>query len=192
MSYAGNFLKAHGQDCTIERTVPISSKVSLKRCTKSSRDLGSREAYWEGLILSNATLISGEILTIETNKYLVQSTNIDVASGECIFFAAISNATLTHKRLVETIDGSNNVIQQWQDINTNIYGYGEIVTYQLRQYDPGLLPQTRYIFQVPKSINVVELDRITYNDNNYKVESIDSIGLVGVVRIQLSTDIRLD
>jgi len=65
----------------------------------------------------------------------------------------------------------------------------------LRQYDMGLLPQTRYIFQVPKILGIVELDRIVYgtgDNNKYQVESIDDIALQGVVRIQLSKDMRPD
>lgn len=192
MSYAERFLKAHGQDAVIQRVVPVNTKVSIKRSTKSSRDLGSREAYWEGLVLANAGLQSGEVLTIGTDNYIVQSVNFDPASGEYAFFAAKANATLTHKRLVETADINNNFIRTWQTLNANVVAYGEIVTYQLRQFDPGLLPGTRYIFQVPKNIGVIELDRMVYNGDNYQVDSIDDVALKGIVRLQLAVDLRPD
>lgn len=192
MSYAEKFLKAHGQDTVIQRAVPVSTKVSIKRSTKSSRDLGSREAYWEGLVLASAALQSGEVLTIGADNYLVQSVNLDPASGEYAFFAAKANSALIHKRLTETADANNNFIRTWQTLNANVKAYGEIVTYQLRQFDPGLLPQTRYIFQVPKSIGIIELDRMVYNGDNYQVDSIDDVALKGIVRIQLSVDVRPD
>lgn len=193
MSYAGKFLKSKGQTCSINRTPPATSKVSIKRSTRASRDVGMREAYWEGLIMADAALQSGEILTIDSDKYLVQSVNTDYASAEHAFFSAKCNAVLQHKRETETLDENNNPVKAWVDVDPtkpNIDAYGEIVTYQLRQFDPGLLEQTRYIFQVPKSLGVMELDRIVYNGNNYQVVSIDDVALKGVVRIQLAVDLR--
>jgi hypothetical protein len=193
MSYAEKFLKSKGQICIINRTPAATSKVSIKRSTRSSRDLGSREAYWEGLILADALLQSGEVLTIVADKYLVQSVNADPASTEHAFFAAKCNAVLQHKRETETVDENNNPVKAWLDVNPaapNVDAYGEIVTYQLRQFDPGLLEQTRYIFQVPKSIGVMELDRIVYNGDNYQVVSIDDVALKGIDRIQLAVDLR--
>jgi hypothetical protein len=193
MSYAGKFLQSKGQVCSINRTPSATSKVSIKRSTRASRDLGVREAYWEGLILADAALQSGEVLTIGADKYIVQSVNTDYASTEHAFFAAKCNAVLQHKRETQTLDSNNNPVKVWADVNPskpNIDAYGEIVTYQLRQYDPGLLEQTRYIFQVPKSIGAKELDRIVYNGSNYQVVSIDDVALKGVVRIQLAVDLR--
>ncbi len=197
MSYAGKFLKARGQTCTINRTPAATSKVSIKRSTRASRDLGVREGYWEGLILADALLQSGEVISINTDrgteKYLTQSVNTDYASTEHAFFAAKANAVLQHKRETETLDENNNPVKTWADVNPvapNINAYGEIVTYSLRQFDPGLLEQTRYIFQVPKSINVKELDRIVYNGDPYQAVSIDDIGMSGVDRVQAAVDSR--
>ena len=192
MSYASKYLSAHGQDCTIDRTPTFATKASIKRSTKSANNLGNREALWEGLILKSASALSGEILTINSDNYLLQSISFDHASSEDAFFAAKTNAVLIHKRYGETTDSNGNLVQAWNTLISNVYGYGEIVTYTLRQYDPGLLPQTRYIFQVPKSLGVKELDRIVYNSGKYQVESIDDIALRGVVRIQLSKDTRPD
>ncbi|WP_024834160.1 hypothetical protein [Ruminiclostridium josui] len=190
MSYAGNFLKSRGQDCTILRDIPVISKVSIKRSTKSSRDLGSREAYWEGLILADVGLQSGEILSIDSKKYLVQTVNPDPASREDAFFCAKCNAVIQHKRYVEDVDDNNNLIQDWQTLNPDVPCYGEIITYRLRQEDPGLLDSTKYTFQVPKSLGTILLDRFVYEDKKYQVVSIDDIGMTGVSRIQCADDTR--
>lgn len=193
MSYAEKFLKSKGQDCIIERTIPVNTKVSIKRSTKASRDLGIREGYWEGLILYDAGLKSGDILSIRDIKYLVQTVDYDPASLECAFFAAKCNATLKHQRYVEDIDENNNIIQEWQNVNpnrVNIPSYGEIITYRLRQVDPGLLDSTKYTFQVPKSLGVILLDRFVFNGDNYQVDSIDDVGMAGVARVQVSQDTR--
>ena len=191
MSYAEKFLKSRrGQACTINRIPAVTSKVSIKRSTRASRDLGAREGYWEGLILVDASLSSGEIMTIGHDDYLIQSTNFDPSSSATAFFAAKSNATLHHARISEVVDSNNNVVQAWDTINASVTAYGEIVTYQLRQFDPGLLEQTRYIFQVPKSISALELDRIVYNEHPYQIVSIDDIGMRGVDRVQAAVDLR--
>lgn len=194
MSYAGKFLNAKGQSCTINRTTPANSKVSIRRSTKASRDLGIREGYWEGLILADAMLQSGEVLSITddrgTTKYLVQSVNTDFSSTEHAFFAAKCNAVLTHKRYTQTVDEDGNLVEGWQVLNAAVDAYGEIVTYRLRQEDPGLLDSTKYVFQVPKSISAQLLDRIVYNGNNYQVVSIDDVALEGLCRIQVQADVR--
>lgn len=189
MSYAAKFLKSKGQDCIINRATPINTKVSIKRSTNASRDLGSREGYWQGLILADANLQSGEIITIGNNMYLVQTVTFDAASGECAFFAAKCNAVLQHKRYEEDTKNGN-IIREWDTLNSDVYSYGEIVTYRLRQEDPGLLDSTKYVFQVPKSLGVKLLDRFVFNDENYQVVSIDDIGLGGVARVQAAADIR--
>ena len=197
MSYSGNFLKANGQDCIIERTVPVTSKVSIRRSTKASRDLGIRAGYWEGLILAETKLSSGEILYIKDEitetRYIVQHTNYDPQSKEIAFFSAICNATIQHKRLVKDVDENFNPIQEWQDVNPykpNMYCYGEIINSRMRQEMPGLLEGTIYLLQVPKSLGVKELDRIRYNEKDCQVVSIDDIGLDGVWQIQLAKDLR--
>jgi hypothetical protein len=192
MSYAKKFLKSKGQDCVINRPIPFNTKVSIKRSTRASRDLGIREGYWEGLILADSNLKSGEIITIRGNKYLVQSTNYDPASLEYAFFSAKCNAIIQHKRDVEEIDDSNNIIQEWQTINPDVACYGEIVTSRIRQEEPGLLDNTIYIFQVPKTLGVIMLDRFVHSGKNYEVVSIDNVGLEGIDRIQLAVDIRTD
>lgn len=190
MSYAGNFLKSRGQDCTILRDIPVISKVSIKRSTNSSRDLGSREAYWEGLILAESNVKSGEVLEIFGDKYLVQSANFDHASGETAFFSAKSNAVIQHMRYVEDADINDNINQEWHILNADAPCCGEVITYRLRQEDPGLLDSTKYTFQVSKTLGIVLLDRFVHDNKKYQVDSIDEIGMSGVARVQCSDDNR--
>lgn len=194
MSYAEKFLKSKGQDCIIERGVFVNTKVSIKRSTKASRDLGIREGYWEGLIPEEVDLLSGEFITINDGKrqtkYLAQSTNYDPQSMGTAFFSAKCNVLFNHRRYVDDVDENFNPIQEWITINANIPSYGEIITSRMRQEDAGLLEGTVYIFQVPKNLGILELDRIEYNDRKYQVASIDDIGMSGILRLQLSKDLR--
>lgn len=194
MNYAEKFLMSKGQDCVIERTPFVNTKVSIKRSTKASMNIGIRAGYWEGIIPLKAKLLSGETITIpnefETTKYLVQHTNYDPASMQIAFFCAKCNVIMTHKRIFKDVDENYNPILEWKTINTDVHCYGEIVNQKIRQEMPGLLEGTIYLFQVPKSLGIVELDRIVYNDKNYQVVSIDDIELDGVYQIQLAKDVR--
>lgn len=195
MSYTGKFLKSKGQDCIVLRNPPINTKVSIRRSTKASMNIGIREGFWEGLVLEDAVLKSGEFIKIRDITFLVQTTSYDPQSTETAFFAAKCNATIRHQRYADGVDENFNLIQEWQDVNPDmvyIPSYGEIVTYRMRQEDPGLLDGTKYTFQVPKSLGVLELDRISYNDKAYQVVSIDDVGLSGVYRVQLAQDTRPD
>ena len=193
MDYAEKFLKSRCQDCIIDRPIRLETKVSIKRSNKSNMNLGIREAFWEGIVLYDANLESGEIISIRDIEYLIQTVDYDPSSFECAFFSAKCNATLQHKRLVKDVDKNFNPIEQWKDVNPDkidVPSYGEIVTYRMMQEDPGLEEGTKYTFQISKSLGVRRLDRIRFENNNYQVISIDDIGMNGVVRCQVSEDFR--
>ncbi len=190
MGYAAKYLQAYGQPCTILRTLAVQSYVSLKRASRGATSPGTREAYWEGLILAASSLASGEVFQIGSDKYLTLSAWADPATGELSVLVAKTNASLTHQRYVESVDGWGNIIQTWTTLNVDVPAFIEIVTYQLRQFDPGLLEQTRYIAQVPKSIGVAILDRFVLDEDNYQVVSINNAGLRGISILQLGIDTR--
>lgn len=192
MTYAEKFLNSHGQTITIQRNPTVTTKASLKRSTKAVRDPGIRDSSWEGLVLPDSNLVSGEIFSVGTDKYLVQSANFDVASGAIAFFAAKVNSTLTPLRRTEELDDEYNLVVTWKwtPASTTIDAFGQVVTYALRQYDPGLLESSRYIFYLPSSYGVEVLDRLVLNGENLMVNAIDPLMLEGVVRVQAGTDTR--
>lgn len=193
-TYAERFIKSRGENAVIKRTPPINTKVSIKRSTRSARDLGQREAYWEGIIPIEHGLKSGEYITIRGSKHLVQSVNFDKECLEMAFFATKCNCTVKHQREVETgVDQWNQIIKEWRNVNSSfcdIPSYCENVTYRMRQEDPGLLNTTKYTFQLPKSLNIQLLDRIVYNNEKLRVDSINDLGLVGVIIVQVTDDVR--
>jgi len=190
MSYAGAFLKTQGTDISIQRATPVPSKVSMKRSTNSTSYLGAREAYYSGLVLADSDLKAGEVFSIGSDKYLVQTALKSFGDMEIEFMAAKTNAIVDIKRHTETVDQYGNFTQEWKDIGTNVDCFGEIVTYQTRQVDPGILEGTRYIFQISKNVGVILRDRIVYNSKNYDVISVDDT--MEVFRLQLGVDTRED
>lgn len=189
MSYAGKYLKAHGQACSIARTPAATSYISVKRSSKSTSNFAIRESYWEGLILADAVLISGEIVQVGGTNYLVHTASLDVASGETVWFGTITNATLTHQRATET-SSNGHITETWAEANADVLAFGQMVNAQMRQSDPGLLDDATYLFQAQNSMGFLVLDRLVHGTKNLKIESVDDIGLSGVVRLQCSIDFR--
>lgn len=192
MTYADKYLNAHGQTATIQRTPTVTTKMSLKRSTKAVRDPGIRDSSWEGLVLPDSELTGGEIFSVDTDRYLVQSANVDTSSGAIAFFAVKVNAIVTPLRRTEELDDDLNLVVAWKwtPEGTTIDAFGQVVTYALRQFDPGLLESSRYIIYLPSSFGVQVLDRLVLNGENYMVNAIDPLMLEGVVRIQAGTDTR--
>lgn len=200
MSYISRYLRSKGQPCTIPRNKSLLIKglvtdapmsyVSIRKATKSIRDLAVRGSYVEGLILADSGLVPGEVFVLLGEKYLVQNVRYDPASDELHFFATIANATIQHKRLTEDMDEWGNIIKTWETLNADIPAFGEIITATMRQTDPGLLSSARYIFQMTISVGITENDRVVHNNSSYQVVSVDDLMAPGVVRIQAAVDLR--
>lgn len=190
MNYTIKYLKSKGQDCSILRSPKNdSTKISLKRATTAIRIYGAREAHWEGLVLPDSGLVSGEVFEANNMTFITQSVNKDPASGAFTWFAVTVNAVLEHWRFEEKVDDYGNITEECTD-KGDIYAYGEIVTAELRQREVGLLEGTLYLFQIPQSAGVQILDRIVYEGKNYQVNSLDSVAMPGISRLQCGADQR--
>jgi hypothetical protein len=189
MSYAAAFIKAKGQACSILRTPPASSFVSMALATKGYSD--NREMYREGLILADSALQGGEAFTVGAETFLVRSVSPDPQGGQIAFFASKVNAALSHKRLTETVDDWGNIVQSWQTITANVYATAQATTAALLEKDPGLLPNTKWVLYVSAAVPVEKLDRLVFTDGTKcQMEDIDPLRLPGLLRIQCTDDLR--
>lgn len=189
LGYGVPFLKKWGSPCTVLRTPPVTSHVSMKGVSNSS-DPSVRDAVHTGIILPDSVLVSGDLFTAGGDTYLVQSVKPDDVSGTLLWFALKCNAMVDVKRFVETLDEeTGRIVQEWQTVATTP-AWGQIVTARLRQTDPGLLDTARYLFQMPKALGLLVEHRLVYEGRNLKAESIDPIAMGGVVRVQLGDDTR--
>jgi len=78
----------------------------------------------------------------------------------------------------------------WNPSGTIADAFGQVITYSLRQYDPGLLESSRYIFYLPADIGLQVMDRVVLASENLMVNAIDPLMLEGIVRIQAGSDTR--
>jgi hypothetical protein len=189
MSYTGSFIKQRGQVCTISRTPSVTSYVSMVASTKGYSD--NRDLYREGLILAASSLAAGEVFTVGSEVYLVRSIYTDKQSGELAFFASKVNAVLVHKRLTEATEGDYGITRDWSTITETVNSTVQLVSAALRQYEPGLLPTTKWLFDIPSSVSLKLMDRMELSDGGKcQVEHIDSVRLPGILRVQCSVDRR--
>jgi hypothetical protein len=190
MSYTESFIRAHGDECVIKRTPEVASYVSIKPATQSYSD--NRDLYREGLVLATSELKPGEVMEVDSEILLIRSVYPDKQSGQLSFLASKANATLTQSRFEETTDEWGNVTQEWKTITDSVYSTAQIVSAALRQQDPGLLPTTKWVFLVPSTLPLQELDRLQFKPDGDKcrVDSIDDIRLPGLLRVQCSDDRR--
>ncbi|MBA1335833.1 MAG: hypothetical protein HPY66_1651 [Firmicutes bacterium] len=185
----GNFIKAKGQACSILRTPPVDSKVSMTLATRGYSD--NRELFREGLILADSELQGGEVFTVGAETFLTRSVSFDPQCGQIAFMATKANAVLSHQRAVETVVGSN-IVLTWQEITANVYATAEAITAALLREEPGLLPNTKWIFYISSAVPILKMDRLQFADGTKcQVEDIDRLRLLGLLRIQCSDDLRL-
>lgn len=190
MGYTKAFLKSKGEPITILREPQVVFFGSLKRSTRATYSLTSREHFFEGLIESDSNLVGGEYFTRRSETYLTQTTDFDLESGELSVYAARTNALIDVCRETETPDENGNVSKGWPPVLSSLPAFVEIATRSLKQEDEGLLDTAIYTFQFPSSKDAQVMDRVVYEGKNYKVDSRDPTGMRGIIRIQVSPDFR--
>lgn len=191
MSYMKAFLRDKGDLITIQRTPTVQFYASLKRSTRATYSLPSREHYFEGLCESESNLQGGEYFSSGSETFMVQTADPDRESGELAIFVVRTNAVIDIQRKSGSVNNNTgNITDTWPPSITSLPAYAEIATRSLKQMDEGLLDQAIYTFYVPSSKDIQKMDRVIYESEKYKVDSIDPTGMRGIVRLQVSPDFR--
>jgi hypothetical protein len=147
----------------------------------------------------------GETFTAGSYTYLIHA--LETLSDAYEFTARRCNSLITLLTLTVTEDEYGNMIQTFTEIVEDQNCYGQIVTASLRETDPGLLPTTTRVYTIP-DVGLKILDRLihkctqqqaidlgvvydsTYQGARFKVDCIDDILIPGLIRVQVSPDMR--
>lgn len=193
MNYSERFIKRNGQACTVtSRSPTIASKCIISPSTKGGWRISDRTDYWDGKIPPDINLTPGETVSVGNKELIVMSTNLE--SGVTMFMGIRSNASLNWQQQTPSVDPDYNVIMVWNTVSADVPAYGQLITAQLRQTDPGLLPNAKYLFFVPSPYNIGQMDRVIMSGQNTvscQVDALDNIILDGIIRLQCSEDTRL-
>lgn len=195
MDYSTRFLKRHGEDCTIITRDPVvTSKCIVSPSSKSGFRITDRHHYLDGLMLPDANLVPGEVVSVSGKEILVFSADNDPVSGQTKFMGAKTNIRVEWQRQEEVIDDDYNVTKQWVTVSADIPAFGQVVTAYLRQEDPGLLENTKWLFHVPDIYDIKQMERVVFDTGHgavsCQVDHIDGLILDGVIRLQCSDDTR--
>lgn len=191
MDYSTRFLQRRGQDCTVAtRDPPEESKCQIAPSSKSGFRVTDRHNFWEGIILSGTGLVAGDVVNVGSTDFLVFSVYNDPVAGVDKFMGAQRNLDIGWFRQTASTDANYNVITTWATVSADIPCFGQTVTAFLRQDDPGLLEDTKWLFHVPNVYNIQKMDRVVFGVVSCQVDYIDTLILDGIIRLQCSDDKR--
>lgn len=209
--YATMYQKANGFPVTI-LAKPNNKKgyLSMKPTTRAAYDLSMRENSIDGIITVDditTQIQAGDVFflnTDPTNIYIIQTCSYWEQQPDTRNINAIKVNCLVNIQRYGFKDETSTK-EEWYDVYQNVYGFISEVLKDSKNFNAGMEIATVKSVQIPKlDINknmymVQENDRILVSnllDLNYKikiqVESMDSFGVQGVIRLQGTQDIRND
>lgn len=190
MKYTDRFIRRKGDACTItSRTPAVASTCIVAPATKGGWRIADRHDYWDGMIPVSAGLGAGEVISVSDKEILVMTTAAN--SGVTFFMGTRTNADLDWQHPTPSTDVNYNVITTWPTVSASVPTFGQLVTAQLRQEDPGLLQTTKYLFLIPSTYKIPVMDRVIFNSVSCQVDALDDIILDGILRLQCSVDTRI-
>lgn len=209
--YATMYQKANGFPVTI-LAKPNNKKgyLSMKPTTRAAYDLSMRENSIDGIITVDditTQIQAGDVFflnTDPTNIYIIQTCSYWEQQPDTRNINAIKVNCLVNIQRYGFKDETSTK-EEWYDVYQNVYGFISEVLKDSKNFNAGMEIATVKSVQIPKlDINknmymVQENDRILVSnllDLNYKIkiqiESMDSFGAQGVIRLQGTQDIRND
>lgn len=209
--YATMYQKANGFPVTI-LAKPNNKKgyLSMKPTTRAAYDLSMRENSIDGIITVDditTQIQAGDVFflnTDPTNIYIIQTCSYWEQQPDTRNINAIKANCLVNIQRYGFKDETSTK-EEWYDVYQNVYGFISEVLKDSKNFNAGMEIATVKSVQIPKlDINknmymIQENDRILVSnllDLNYKIkiqiESMDSFGVQGVIRLQGTQDMRND
>ena len=207
-SYAHLYQKVNGFKVQIFKNEKqtIEAYLSLEPSTRSTYDIAMRDATINGLLTSDNIdeIKASQIFYKNNNKselYIIQSVNELEFQKNTRNIAAIkqnSFVTIQRKEYNEEKDD-----EEYVDIYSDVISFSSLQNKDEKNFVAGVEDNTNINIQIPKidlkdnSIRIIEnQDRILLSDmtkkltKRVKLESIDSFGVPGVIRIFGTFDTR--
>ncbi|WP_339307682.1 hypothetical protein [Paenibacillus sp. FSL R5-0519] len=180
--------------CTVNGEV---DKVILSRETKATTVLG-KEYMYNGLFSPKSPVIPGDVIQNDMT-FLVQTLRFTATKDK--YCSLIKTNVITEvQRYMQEYDMNDNPKgkPEFTPVVTEVVGFAQHVSAQLKQEDPGLLPTTSLILLLQTDVDVKEPsdpalmspDRIVLSGKKYQVDVVDRIKYPNLLHIQLCEDRR--
>ncbi|MEC0233729.1 hypothetical protein P4H71_05080 [Paenibacillus kribbensis] len=180
--------------CVVDGTEDV---VILSRETKATTVMG-KEYVYNGVFSPESLVNRGSLVqTEETFLVLTLRKTVD-QDNYCSLVK--TNAVVEVQRYQREYDSNYNPIgdAEFVSVSADVACFAQYVTAQLRQQEPGLLPNTVFVLQLQTSVDVkdpqdsslAERERIVMGGKTYQVDVVDRIKYPNLLHIQLSEDRR--
>lgn len=180
--------------CTVNGEPDI---VILSRDSKATTIIG-KEYMYNGLFSAKSPVEHGDIVQSE-DSFLVQTLRLTTEKDKYCSLIK-TNALIEVQRFKQAYDENDNPVgdAEFTSVAAEVACFAQYVTAQLRQQEPGLLPNTVFVLQLQTSVDVkdpqdsslAERERIVMGGKTYQVDVVDRIKYPNLLHVQLSEDRR--
>ncbi|WP_315370876.1 hypothetical protein [Paenibacillus xylanexedens] len=171
--------------------------VILSRETKATTVMG-KEYVYNGLFSPDSLVERGSLVRTE-DTFLVQTIRNTVDTDKYCSLIK-TNATIQVQRFTQEYDDYDNPKGKpvFVSVESDVVGFAQHVSAQLKQEEPGLLPTTSLVLLLQTNVDVKEPsdpelaqpDRIVITGKNYQVDVVDRIKYPNLLFVQLCEDRR--
>ncbi|QNR70429.1 hypothetical protein IAQ67_28345 (plasmid) [Paenibacillus peoriae] len=194
-----------GSNVTVRRFIgPLSpaeeemTKAIVGRLSSSTTDTKNLENVRRGVFYPDFQIDSGDFVHNDTlsETYVVSGTFPEPYRDQIISHVATlmkCNHLLSIKSSVQVADSRGNLKMELKETYSHVPCYVEQVTNELRQFDPGILPDTDYRIYTT-DLDVKETDQLLINVRNegqqFKITARDYVTYPKMLVLQVTRDIR--
>lgn len=203
-SYKSNIIRKYGTDVTVQRylgdavTTSTDTRVLLGRATRTNTNLETSESQKEGIFLPDFDVDGGDfVINSKHNEEYVVVTTHQEYDGNLVLSIVTNLMKCNHKL---TLNGNTKVADDRGNLKTvfgskyeNVPCYLEHVSSKLRQFMPGLSPDTEHLIYTT-DLNIELIDQIVIGIGQrksvFKVVALDYTSFPNLVVIEVSQDVR--
>lgn len=197
------FIKKYGTEVKVRKFVSgvfneYSTKALLGRGSRTNSMMRLLQTLKEGIFLPDDDIDSGYFVEslVNNETFIVGGTHAEIERNEVVSIVAnllLCNSLMTIKGQKKVADTRGNLKTEFVTICTDLPCHIQEVSNELRQYEPGLLPETEYMVY-STALDVAETDQLVLavrgRSESFKVLSKDYVTFPNLVIIQVCRDIR--
>ena len=171
----------------------------IGRASKQFNSTLALEHYRRAHFLPNIDIKSGYLCySIPANEtYILVATYPDLIAGKIctnVSHMMICNSEISTKGDEMVADGRGNLKKVPIDKVSNLSVHAQLITQDLRMYDPGLHPDSKYLIYAP-GVSISVLDKLKLRvlewEESFKVVAVDYISFPGCALIQVTSETRV-
>jgi len=174
------------------------TKAIIGRLSSSTTDFKNLENLRRGVFYPDFEIDSGDFIHNDTlsETYVVSATFPEPYRDQIISHVATlmkCNHLLAIKSSMKVADNRGNLKTELKETYSHVPCYVEQVTNELRQFDPGILPDTEYRIYTT-ALEVKETDQVLINvrseGQQFKITARDYVTYPKMLVLQVTRDIR--